>query len=270
MTAIEEEQVQPSNIVAPRYLAWTPAVAGALIATALSTVLVAFGAAIGLGVASSAPTWRDASVALWLLSGFYLILVSLVSFGLGGYVAGRIRTSMPAANSGDIEHRDGLHGLAAWAITVVMTVFITALIGSATLARAPSAQTVVPASAAEPMLSYELDRLFRPARRNPNAETVMERAEAGRILLSSSSHSGIAAEDRGYLVQLAGGVTGLAGPDAERRVDSAIANAKTSLARSRRSATIAAFSFAASILFGAVVACFAACEGSRLEQHVHE
>jgi len=263
MTTTEEDRTYPGSVAAPQYLAWTPAVAGALIATALSTVLVAFGTAIGLGVASSAPTWRDASVALWLLSGFYLILVSLVSFGLGGYVAGRIRTTMPAANSGDIEHRDGLHGLAAWAITVVMTVFITALIGSATLARAPSAQTVASASAADPMLSYELDRLFRPARRNPNAETAMERAEAGRILLTSSSHSGIAAEDRGYLVQLAGGVTGLAGPDAERRVDNVVASAKTSISRSRRSAIIAAFSIAASILLGAVVAWFAACEGGR-------
>ena len=263
MTTIEEERIYPGHTAAPGYLGWTPAIAGALIATALSAVLIAFGTAIGLGVVSAAPTWRDASVALWLLSGIYLILVSLVSFGLGGYVAGRIRTTMPAADAGDIEYRDGLHGLAAWAIAVVMTVLITALVGSATLARAPSTQTVPAASAAEPMLSYELDRLFRLARRTPNAETTMERAEAGRILLTSSSHSGVATEDRAYLVQLVSGVTGLSGPDAERRIDNVIAGAKTAIARSRRSAIIAAFSVAASILLGAVVAWFAACEGGR-------
>jgi hypothetical protein len=263
MTTIEEERAYPSNFGASRYLAWTPVVAGALIATALSTVLIAFGTAIGLGVASAAPTWRDASAALWLLSGLYLILVALISFGLGGYVAGRIRTSLPAADTGDIEHRDGLHGLAVWAIAVVMTVLLTALVASATLARAPSAQAVPSANAAEPMLSYELDRLFRPARRAPNAETAMERAEAGRILLTSSSHSGVAAEDRTYLVQLVTAITGLTGPDAERRVDNVLANAKTAIARSRRSAVIAAFSIAASILLGAVVAWFAACEGGR-------
>jgi hypothetical protein len=263
MTTIEEERVYPGNVGTSRYLAWTPAVAGALIATAFSTVLVAFGTAIGLGVASAAPSWRDASVALWLLSGLYLILVSLISFGLGGYVTGRIRPSLPAANSDDIEHRDGLHGLAAWAIAVVMTVLVAALLGSATLARVPSAQTAPSASAAEPMLSYELDRLFRPARRAPNAETAMERAEAGRILLTSSSHSGVTADDRNYLIQLVGGIAGLTGPDAERRVDTVIGNAKTAIARSRRSAIIAAFSIAASILLGAVVAWFAACEGGR-------
>jgi hypothetical protein len=263
MTTIEEERIYPGHIAASSYLGWTPAIAGALIATALSAVLIAFGTAIGLGVASSAPTWRDASVALWLLSGIYLILVSLVGFGLGGYLAGRLRTTMPAADAGDIEYRDGVHGLAAWAIAVVMTVLITALVGSATLARVPSVQTVPAASAAEPMLSYELDRLFRPARRTPNAETAMERAEAGRVLLTSSSHSGVAAEDRAYLVQLVNGVTGLSGPDAERRVDNIIASAKTAIARSRRSAIIAAFSIAASILLGAAVAWFAACEGGR-------
>lgn len=262
MTMIEEERVYPAHPAAPRYLGWSPAVAGALIATALSTVLIAFGTAIGLGVASAAPTWRDASVALWLLSGLYLIMVALVSFGVGGYFAGRIRTGLPAADSGDIEHRDGVHGLAAWAIAVVLTVLLTALVGSVTLARSPSAQAPA-ASTAEPMLSYELDRLFRPARRTQNAETAMERAEAGRVLLTSSGHSGVATEDRAWLIQLVSGVTGLAGADAERRVDNVIASARTAIARSRRSAIIAAFSIAASILLGAVVAWFAAIEGGR-------
>jgi hypothetical protein len=145
----------------------------------------------------------------------------------------------------------------------VLTALLTGLIASATAARSPSAQATPSVNAAEPMLSYELDRLFRPTRRAPNAETAMERAEAGRILLTSSSHSGVAAEDRAYLIQLVGGVAGLTGPDAERRVDNVIANAKTALAKSRRSAIIAAFSIAASILLGAVAAWFAACEGGR-------
>lgn len=258
MTVIEERSY-PDNPITPRYLGWSSAIAGALIATALSAVLIAFGTAIGLGVASTAPTWRDASVALWLLSGLYLILVALVSFGVGGYFAGRIRTGLPAAHFEAIEQRDGLHGLTAWAIAVVLTVLLTALAGSLTLSRSSTAS----AGAAEPMLSYELDRLFRPVRRVANAETTMERAEAGRILLTSSSHSGVATEDRAYLVQLVGGVAGLAGPDAERRVDSVLANAKTAIAGSRRSVVIAAFSIAASILLGAVVAWFSAIEGGR-------
>ena len=75
--------------VPSRYLNWTPAILGALVATALSSILVAFGATVGLGISSTAPTWRDASAALWLLSGLYLIIQAALSFGVGGYIAGR-------------------------------------------------------------------------------------------------------------------------------------------------------------------------------------
>ena len=262
-TIVEEDLAYSRPAPSPAYLAWTPAIAGALIATAFSTVLIAFGMAIGLGVASAAPTWRDASVALWLLSGIYLILVALISFGIGGYVVGRVRTGTAPANAGEVEHRDGLHGLAAWAIAVVLTVLITTLIAGAAASRSSPTQGARSATAAEPLLSYELDRLLRPARRTQNAENAMERAEAGRILLTSSSYSGVASEDRSYLVQLVTGVAGLAGPDAERRVDNVIAASKTAIGRSRKSAVIAAFSIAVSILLGAVVAWLAACEGGR-------
>lgn len=265
-TVLEEELASSDLAPSSAYLAWTPSVAGALIAAAFSTVLVAFGTAIGLGVASTAPTWRDASAALWLLSGIYLILVALISFGIGGYVAGRIRVNTAPADQGETERRDGLHGLAAWAMAIVLTVLIAALIAGAasrSTATQTALQTAPSTTAAEPLLSYELDRLFRPTRRNANVETAQERAEAGRILLTSGSHSGVSADDRTYLVQMVGAVTGLSAQDAERRVDNVMAAAKTAIARSRRSSVIAAFSIAASALLGAVVAWLAACEGGR-------
>ena len=258
-----EPDVGYSRGIAGHYIAWTPVILGALVAAAFTTILVAFGGAVGLGVASTSPTWRDASVALWLLSGLYLILVALVSFGIGGYIAGRVRTTAVASDTVEVEHRDGLHGLAAWALAVVLGAILTALIGSAALTRAPNVQPAASSSAAEPMLSYELDRMFRPARRAPAAESPTERAEAGRILLTSSGHDGVTTEDRTFLVQLVGSVTGLAGADAERRVDTAIANSKTAINRSRRSAIIVAFSIAASILIGGVIAWAAAAEGGK-------
>src|ERR1700759_3932321 len=80
----------PSNsaLNAAWNLKWTPIVVGALTATALSLILITFAATVGLGVSSAAPTWRDASWALWLVSGVYLILPAVVRFGLGGFVAG--------------------------------------------------------------------------------------------------------------------------------------------------------------------------------------
>jgi hypothetical protein len=246
-----------------RYANWTPIILGALIAIALSSILLAFGATIGLGVTSAAPTWRDASASLAILSGLYLIIQAAISFGVGGYIVGRTRTAAAASDSAEIEHRDGLHGLAAWALAVVLGTLLTALVGSAALTRSNATLPAARTSAAEPLLSYEIDRLFRPARRAANVDLTQERAEAGRILLTSSSHSGMSTEDRAYLVQLVAATTGLTGPDAERRVDTAIANSQTAIARSRRSSVILAFSVAAALLLGAVVSWGAAAAGGR-------
>lgn len=70
--------------------------AGALAAGAMSFILLSFGVAIGLGVSSASPTWRDASAALALLSGLYLIIQAVISFGFGGYIAGRTTRPAPA------------------------------------------------------------------------------------------------------------------------------------------------------------------------------
>jgi hypothetical protein len=245
----------------PRYLQWTPVIAGALAATALSLILVSFAAAVGLGVSSTSPTWRDASAALWILSGVYLILQAVVSFGFGGYIAGRLRPTLAAAPTDKVENTDGLHGLAVWAVAVVLGAMVAALAGVATVNRSSPA-TANP-SAAEPLLSYELDRLLRSPRRPANMDMRSDRAEAGRILLTSSGHGGVSSDDRTYLVQLTAATTGLNPVDAERRVDNSIANAKTALNRSRRSTIILAFSLATALLLGAIAAWAAACAGGR-------
>jgi hypothetical protein len=260
--AVAVDPIVPALDAPARYASWTPIVLGALVATALSSILLAFGATIGLGVTSAAPTWRDASAALAILSGLYLIIQAVVSFGVGGYIAGRTRTASAASHISEIE-RDGLHGLAAWALAVVLGTLLAALVGSAALTRSNASGPAVRTSAAEPLLSYELDRLFRPVHRAANVDLAAERAEAGRILLTSSSHSGMANDDRAYLAQLVAATTGLAGPDAEKRADTAIANAHTAIARSRRSTVILAFSVAAALLLGAVTAWAAAAAGGR-------
>jgi hypothetical protein len=241
---------------------WTPIVLGALAATALSSILITFAATIGLGVASTSPSWRDASAALWILSGLYLVLQAMISFALGGYVAGRIRTRVSDDRPDDVDASDGVHGLAVWALAVVMGVILAALIAGGAASRAPAAGTrTTQTSTAEPLLSYEIDRLLRPAKRAPSVDQSAERAEAGRILLTSSSHEGVTADDRAYLIQEVAGITGLAPADAERRVDTVIAESQTAISRSRRSTVILAFFVASALLLGAVAAWAAACTG---------
>jgi len=250
---------------APRSIQWSSVFAGALAAGAMSFILIGFGVAVGLGVSSASPTWRDASAALALLSGLYLIIQAIISFGFGGYVAGRTTRPAPelATIEDDGERRDGLHGLIAWALAVLAGAALLALLGAAAIDRSPMRSSASNTSAAEPLLSYELDKLFRAPRRAPNTDLREARAEAGRILMTSSSHSGVSADDRTYLIQQVAAVTGLAAPDAERRVDAMIADAKTAINRARRNSIIVAFSVAAATLIGAAVAWAAAVAGGR-------
>ena len=182
---------------------------------------------------------------------------------------GRLRERWhPTAPASIVEFRDGAHGVLAWAIAAVISGIIIAasVAGITSKAVEPSSSAV--ATAGEPLIAYELDRLFRAERHPPGAELTYARAEAARILLAAAGRQGISPDDRTYLVRLVAGQTGAAQADAERRADVAITAAATAVHKARRSAVIFGFSTAASLLFGAAAAWYAACEGGRHRDEV--
>jgi len=245
------------------FLHWTPVIAGAFVASAFSLVLIAFGTSLGLSVASTAPTWRDTSPILTVLSGLYLVLTALVSFGFGGDVAGRLRTTWdPGLHTEFVEFRDGTHGLLAWALAVVISGLLAAVIATAIGSKAIPPAVTPAANAGEALIAYDLDRLFRSERRQ-EGNLVYSRAEASRILLAATSRAGMKPEDREYLSRLVAGQTGIAQPDAEHRVDEAIAAATLAVKRARQSAVILGFSIAVSLLLGAAAAWYASCLGGQ-------
>jgi hypothetical protein len=256
--------VPVETATATSFLQWTPVFAGALVASAVSLILIAFGTAIGLSVASTSPTWRDASPALALLSGLYLLLTAVVSFGVGGYVAGRLRERwISGAHTDVVEFRDGTHGIVAWALAVVITGVVAAAVVSGIAAKAAQPAASPAATAGEPLIAYELDRLFRTDRRPVEADMTYSRAEAGRILLAATGRQGITPDDRAYLVRMVSTRTGIAPADADHRVNDAIVGATTAVQKARRSAVILGFSTAVALLLGAAMAWYAACLGGR-------
>jgi len=243
------------------YIHWGPVFAGALAAAAASFVLMGFASAVGLMVASPSPTWRDASVGLAILSGVWIIIVAVGSFALGGYLAGRVRSTWSAATD-EIEFRDGAHGLLVWALGVVIGAAL--LWATATSLTAVNSATSGPrAVAGEPsFLSFELDRLFRSERRlDPAAADV--RAEASRIIMRGLGRDEVGADDRTHLVRLVAGATGLAQADADRRVTQTFAEARNSASQARRSAVILGFATAAALAAAAAAAWIAAGIGGR-------
>jgi hypothetical protein len=252
----------PDRAVAPAsvYLQWTPILAGAIVAAALSFVLLSFGSAIGLAVASPSSSWRDTSSVLALLAGLWLLLTSLASFGLGGYLAGRLRAAWNIGVPHEVEFRDGIHGLLVWGTAIIIGSFLAF---AATRTVAPRADLTTPtASTAEPLLAFELDRLFRSDRRPADSGNDSEiRAQAARIITSGLGHSGMLPDDHAYLIRLVETRTGLPHPDAETRVNQVIAQAADAIARARRGAVIVAFMVGASLMLGAAVAWLAAAAG---------
>ena len=266
------EEVYRADLTAPAradvdtldfsYLHWTPVLAGAIVAAALSFVLLSFGSAIGLAVASPSSTWRDTSWTLAVLGGLWLLLTSLASFGLGGYLAGRLRESWRTAISHEVEFRDGIHGLLVWGLAIIIGAFL-AFAATKTIAPRPDV-TRATAGTTEPLLAFELDRLFRSDRRLADAAGDSELyAQAARIITSGLGHSSMAPEDRGYLLRLVEIRTGLPQPEAESRVDRAIAQSSDAIKRARSAAVILAFMIGASLMLGAAIAWLAAASGGQ-------
>jgi hypothetical protein len=259
VSAIEE----PASISRPA-LEWRSIWAGAIAAAGVSFALHAFATGIGLSVLSTAPTWRDSSPIFWLLSAIYLVFVALAGFGLGGYIAGRMRRPLVLAGP-EQELSDGIHGLVTWALVIILTAVLAlgaAATASSAIAPAGGQAGASQSVAGENIIATELDELFWTVR-PLHDDITYRRAEAARILLKSSSHEGVPARDREYLASVVSVVTGLPADAAKDRVDREIAAAKVELQRARTAAVLQAFFIAAALFVGAAVAWFASCEGGR-------
>src|SRR4029079_9506328 len=158
---VDQPPFRREAVAAPVYISWGAVIAGAIAASALTFVLITFGAAIGLAIASPSATLRDTSVALALLSGLWLLLTGVASFALGGYLAGRLRASWDTTTAAEVEFRDGIHRVLVWGWPI--RVGGARPLGAARPGAPQAAANVLAPSAAtaEPLLAFELDRLFR-------------------------------------------------------------------------------------------------------------
>jgi hypothetical protein len=249
------------------YIHWGPTFGGGLIAAAVFFVLITFAVAIGLAVSSVSPTWRDTSVGLVVLSGAWVVLTAVGSFALGGYIAGRSRSTWRASPD-ELHFRDGLHGLLVWSIAVILGVALT-WASAATINQSMSKgnfaapNAAANTSATEPsFLTFELDRLFWSANRQQTNNPEV-RAEAGRILETGLGRRDLSKDDRDRLVQLVSAQTGLSATDADHRVAQIISESHNAAAKARQSAVIIAFTAAAALAAGAAAAWGSAVIGGR-------
>src|SRR5689334_18102294 len=101
-------------------LSWPAIVAGAVVACALTLVLLAFGTGLGLTMISP---WSGSGVSATtfkITTGIYLIVIAMIASSLGGYIAGRLRSSWTDVHRDEVYFRDTAHGFIAWALASVL------------------------------------------------------------------------------------------------------------------------------------------------------
>lgn len=98
---------------------WGAIFGGAVVATALGLILLGFGAALGLGVASPYDGEGLSPAAFAIAAGLYLLWVQLMCFFIGGYITARMRGIDVNATEHETDVRDGLHGIMSWGVAVI-------------------------------------------------------------------------------------------------------------------------------------------------------
>jgi hypothetical protein len=261
------------------YVDWPAIIAGAVLATAISFVLITFGSAIGLSMSSAEPGSGVSLSWLAIVAGLWLLWVQISSFLAGGYLTGRLRRRHGDATEHESDIRDGSHGLVMWALGLLVGALIAFWgIGgtlSAITGAAGAAGQGIGAAAGQVVAELDPNQLLvdRTLRAGPNATGQVgeeTRGEVGRILISAVTEGGLDDGDRQYLVSIVSARAGIPAEEAEQRIDQIVAqaqaledDAREIAETARRIGMVAAFMAAASLLVSGVAAYYGATLGGK-------
>ncbi len=106
---------------------WNVVIAGALAAWAVTFLISALGAGIGLAVSS--PYSAASSTGMTITGALWLIFAQTAGFTTGGYLAARlrIRDHIPGPET---TFRDAAHGFMVWVVGVGILAFVIAVAGA--------------------------------------------------------------------------------------------------------------------------------------------
>ncbi len=247
-----------AELSAQSAVAWGAVVAGAAAAASLSLILLLLGTGLGL---SSVSPWTQAGVSattFGVSTILWLSFTQLAASGMGGYIAGRLRTRWTAVHTDEVYFRDTVHGFLAWAVASLATAALlgsvigsivnggvqagaAVAVGAATAATAAGTTAATTAAVTNGTTTdYFVDTLFRkdmagsvatettPIASTPSTDTssqsgtdgspVDTHAQSVRIVMNSVNSGPLPAQDLLYLGQLVAQRTGLIRSDAEKRV----------------------------------------------------
>jgi hypothetical protein len=222
----------------------------------------------------------------------WVTFTQIAASGMGGYLAGRLRTRWLGVHTDEVYFRDTAHGFLAWAVASLATAaLLTSVIGSIVSGGIQvGAKVANPGSDNGPM-SYFVDSLFRkdmstatpvsaPAAKSAVVGNATEQpttaplSEVSRIFMHAIPSDALPVEDVHYVGQVVAQLTGLTRQAAETRVSESYArmqaqlrtvesSAKAAAEKVSKASAYAALWLFVSLLIGAFVASLAATYGGR-------
>jgi hypothetical protein len=277
-------------------VSWGAILGGAFVAAAMGVILLSLGT--GLGFASASP-WQEEGASgrtIGIGAIVWLIIVQVVSAGLGGYVAGRLRTKWATVHTDEVAFRDTAHGFIVWAVGVVIASFVLAstagaiagagaraagsVVSAAASGAASAASQAAGSSNADPV-AYFTDMLLRSDKPSPDANDASTRAEITRIMANALRTGELSQGDRTYVAQVIAARTGMSPQEADKRISDVLAQAQQAKEKAeqaareaadtaRKAAATLAFATFLAMLIGAFCASYGAMLGGRHRDLVND
>ena len=134
-------------------VSWGAILAGTVAAAALSLILIILGAGFGM---SSISVWSGQGISATTF-GFttiiWLAFTQIIAYGMGGYLAGRLRTKWVSVHTDEVYFRDTAHGFLTWALASLLCATLLASAIGAIVGGAAKAGTSLAGGAASAVVS---------------------------------------------------------------------------------------------------------------------
>lgn len=241
-------------------VSWGAIFAGAAGAASLAMLLLMLG--VGLGLSSVSPYGNQGVDAgtIGIATIAWLMFTQIAASGMGGYLAGRLRSKWIDTHTDEVYFRDTAHGFLAWAVAaLVSAMLLTSAIGSIIGGGAKAVGSVAGGVSSLSMtgmasasngesnssMGYFVNSLFRtttspaqptdaassdamtPAQPQVKPVTPEQSAEVAGIFLNSINTGALPADDLKYVASLVAQNTGMNQQEAEQRVQNIYAKAQT-------------------------------------------
>ena len=243
-------------------VSWPAVAGGAFVSASLSLILLSLGAGLGL---SSVSPWSNvgaSAAAVGTASILWLISMQVISSGMGGYLAGRLRTKWTNTHDDEVYFRDTAHGFLVWSVGLVITAsFLASSAASMVGGAGPAAQAMETKET-----SYSVDRLFRSDRMGEYDEA--SRIEGGRIFAAALQAKDISTQDRAYLSQMIEARTGVSHVEADKRISEVLTDSRQMLDTARKATAHLLLWMFVALLIGAFCSSYAATIGGRQRDHM--